>query len=56
MFTSDPGRSSFESWVTIERTDDPGIVYADGGAMTVWLDASGKKSAPLPDWFRAILP
>jgi acyl-CoA thioester hydrolase len=24
MYVSDPGRSSFESWGTIERVDDPG--------------------------------
>ena len=55
MFVSDPGRTSFESWVTIERTDDPGVVYADGGATTVWVDFPKQKSAPLPDWFRSIL-
>ena len=38
MYVSDPGRSSFESWVTMERTDRPGVVYAAGGATTVWSD------------------
>ena len=55
MFASDPGRSTFESWATIERTDEPGVIYADGGATTIWLDASGKKSAPMPEWFRKIV-
>jgi acyl-CoA thioester hydrolase len=55
MYASDPGRSSFESWATIERADDPGVICADGGATTVWLDASGKKSAPLPDWLRQLV-
>jgi acyl-CoA thioester hydrolase len=52
LFTSDPGRSSFETWVTLERTDQPGEIYASGGATTVWLDASSQKSTPLPDWLR----
>ena len=37
MYASDPGRSSFESWATIERVDDPGVVYASGGATTVLM-------------------
>ena len=52
MYVSDPGRSSFESWATLEREDDPGVVYASGGATTVWVDFPAQKSAPLPDWLR----
>ena len=52
MYVANPGRSSFESYHTIERTDEPGVVYAEGGARTVWTDYPAKKSAPLPDWFR----
>lgn len=52
MYASDPGRSSFETWATIERTDDPGVVYASGGATTVWVDFPAQKSVPIPDWFR----
>ena len=52
MYVSQPGRSSFESWATIERSDDPGVVYASGGATTVWVDFPAQKSAPMPDWFR----
>ena len=55
MYVSDPGRTSFESWVTLERTDDPGVVYASGGATTVWVDFPAQKSVPLPDWFRKII-
>ena len=55
MYVSDVGRTSFESWATIERTDDPGVVYAAGGATTVWVDFPAQKSAPLPNWFRAHL-
>ena len=52
MHVANPGRSSFETYHTIERTDEPGVVYAEGGARTVWTDYAAKKSAALPDWFR----
>jgi acyl-CoA thioester hydrolase len=55
VYASDPGRSSFESWATIERIDDPGTVYSSGGATTVWVDFPKQKSVPMPDWFRTIL-
>ena len=55
MYASDPGRSSFETWATIERTDDRGVVYASGGATTVWVDFPAQKSVPIPDWFRGHL-
>lgn len=51
-FVSNPGRSSFDTWVTMERTDDPGTVYATGGATIVWVDMAAHKSAPLPEWLR----
>jgi acyl-CoA thioester hydrolase len=35
--------------------DEPGVVYAEGGARTVWTDYAAKRSAPMPDWFRARL-
>jgi len=53
MYASDPGSSSFESWCTMERSDDPGTIYAAGGATTVWVDFKAQKSRPLPDWLRA---
>ena len=55
LFVAEPGRSSFETYHTIERTDEPGSVYAEGGARVVWTDYRAKKSAPMPDWFRAHL-
>ncbi len=55
MYVSDPARSSFESWGTMERADEPGTIYADGGATTVWVNYSAQKSVPLPDWLRAQL-
>lgn len=49
-FVAKPGRTSFESYHTLERTDEPGVLYAEGGARIVWTDYLAKKSAPLPDW------
>ncbi len=55
MHVANPGRSSFETYHTIERCDEPGVVYAEGGAKTVWSDYERKVAKPLPDWFRAHL-
>jgi acyl-CoA thioester hydrolase len=52
MYVSDVGRSSFETWGTMERPDDPGTVYAAGGATTVWVNFPAQKSVPLPDWLK----
>lgn len=55
QYVAHPGRTSFETYITLERTDDPGVVYASGGAKVVWVDFKAQKSAPLPDWLRAIV-
>jgi acyl-CoA thioester hydrolase len=39
-------------YITLERTDEPGVLYATGGATTVWIDFPRQKSVPLPDWLR----
>jgi acyl-CoA thioester hydrolase len=55
MFAANPGRTSFESYHTIERTDEPGTISAEGGARMVWTDYAARKSLAMPDWFRALL-
>jgi acyl-CoA thioester hydrolase len=55
VYVAEPGRSSFETYHTLERTDEAGVVYAEAGARIVWTDYPTKKSAPMPDWFRALL-
>lgn len=55
MYVSDPGRTSFESWATLERADDPGVMYAAGGATTVWVDFPAQKSVPLPGSIRRLM-
>ena len=55
MYVSDPGRSSFESWGTMELGDSSGIIHAAGGATMVWVDFPKQRSAPLPEWLRGHL-
>ncbi len=55
MYVSDPGRTTFETWCTLERTDQPGVICAAGGATTVWVDFPAQKARPLPDWVREIV-
>ena len=55
QYVAHPGRSSFDTYLTLERTDQPGVIWAEGGAKTVWTDYAARKSVPLPDWFRALL-
>ena len=52
MYVSDPGRTTFESWCTLERVDQPGRVDAAGGATTIWVDFPKQKAVDLPDWVR----
>jgi len=54
-YVANPGRSSFDTFITLERMDQPGLVCAEGGATTVWVDFPSGKSAPLPDWLRALI-
>jgi acyl-CoA thioester hydrolase len=55
MYTSDPGRTTFESWATMALAADPGVVYAAGGATTIWVDFPQQKAIELPEWMRAIV-
>jgi acyl-CoA thioester hydrolase len=55
LYASDPGRSSFETWVTMSREEAPEVINASGGATTVWSNFKAQKSAPLPDWLREIV-
>jgi len=54
-YVANPGRTSFDTFITLERTDLPGVVHATGGATTVWVNFREQKSVPLPEWLRALL-
>ena len=55
MYASDPGRTTFETWATMERADQPGVIYAAGGATTIWVDFPRQKAVALPDGVRALV-
>ena len=54
-YVANPGRSSFDTCITLERCDQPGVICAEGGATTVWTDFKAQKSVPLPDKVRALI-
>jgi acyl-CoA thioester hydrolase len=54
-YVANPGRSSFDTFITLERTDHPGVIYAEGGSKTVWTDFKAQKSHPLPQWLRDLV-
>ena len=55
MYVSDPGRTTFETWCTLERGDQPGVVCAAGGSTTIWVDFPQQKAQTLPDWMRVLV-
>ena len=54
-YVCNPGRSSFDTYLTLERVDQPGVLYAEGGATTVWIDFKAQKSVPLPEAIRQLI-
>ncbi len=54
-YVCNPGRSSFDTYILLSRSDDPDTLYAEGGAKTVWTDFKAQKSAAMPDWLRALV-
>jgi acyl-CoA thioester hydrolase len=55
MYVSDAKRTTFETWATMERVDQPGVIYAAGGATIIWVDSLAKKAKSLPDRIREIV-
>ena len=53
-YVANPGRSSIDTFITLERTDAPGVIYASGGAKTVWVNFPQQKSVPLPEHVRQL--
>ncbi len=54
-YVGEVGRSSFDTYVLLSRTDDADTLYAAGGATVVWTDFPKQKSVPLPERVRAVL-
>lgn len=55
MYVSDAKRTTFETWAAMERVDQPGVIYAAGGATIIWVDSLAKKAKSLPDRVREIV-
>lgn len=55
LFVSDPGRTTFETWATLARADQPDVVCAEGGGTTMWVDYEVGKATALPEWMRTIV-
>jgi acyl-CoA thioester hydrolase len=47
------GRSTIDTYATLERRDRPGEIDAEGGATVVWTDFKAQKSVPIPEAMRA---
>lgn len=55
MYVSDPGRTTFESWCTMARADQPDVIFAAGGATTIWVDFPLQKAINLPENIRVLV-
>ena len=55
MYVSDAARTTFETWATMERVDQPGVIYAAGGATVIWVDSLAQKAKSLPEHIRKIV-
>ena len=55
LYVSDPARTTLETWATMERTDQPGIVCASGGGTMIWVDFPSQKAMTMPDWLRKLV-
>jgi len=49
------GRSSIAMDLSIERVDEPGVLYARGTSVIVWMDYSNGKALAWPDRLRLLL-
>ena len=54
-YVANAGRTSFDTFITLERTDAPGVIYASGGAKTVLVNFPRQKSVPLPEAVRRLV-
>ncbi|MBP9904378.1 MAG: acyl-CoA thioesterase [Rhodoferax sp.] len=55
MYTSNPARTTFETWGTMALPDAPDVICAAGGATTIWVDFPKQKAIELPQWMRSIV-
>lgn len=54
-YVGEMGRTSFDTYHELLRTDDPDTVCASGGATVVWVDFPKQKSIPMSEAARALI-
>ncbi len=54
-YVGEMGRTSFDTFHEMLRTDDPDTVYANGGATVVWVDFPKQKSVAMSPLARALV-
>jgi acyl-CoA thioester hydrolase len=54
-YVGEMGRTSFDTYHELLRTDVPDTVYASGGATVVWVDFPKQKSVPMSERARALI-
>lgn len=54
LYVASPGRTSIDTYVSIERRDETGVTYAAGGATLVWVNTEDGRPVPLPEPLRAL--
>ena len=54
-YVANAGRTSFDTFITLERSDVPGVIHASGGGKIVWVDFPRKQAVPLPPWLRELV-
>ena len=55
LYVSDAARTTFETWATIEKLSEPGVMCAAGGATTIWVDFPRQGAVELPGWSRKLV-
>jgi acyl-CoA thioester hydrolase len=55
LYVAQVGRTSVDTYVTMERSDAPGVICAAGGAKLVWVNLREQRPIPLPQVLRISL-
>jgi acyl-CoA thioester hydrolase len=54
LYVANTGRTSMDTYVSIERADAPGEVFAQGGATLVWVGLQDGRPRALPAFMRSL--
>jgi len=56
LYGGSPGKSSFDTFYEIRDVQEREKIYTTGSAKVVWVNHQTKKSVPIPDGIRRLLP